>query len=134
MEAANSTLKRWRTNLQAWGEGNEHLMDLEILSAIERDLDTPRILIRLRAIEKDLSIPNEVKRSIFLYADALLGLDLDRRIEVRPLNPEQLELLQQRAKAREDKNWEESDRLRDLLADFGIAVNDGPDGQNWSWS
>ncbi len=134
LEAANSTLKRWRTNLQAWGEGNEHLMDLEILSAIERDLDTPRILIRLRAIEKDLSIPNEVKRSIFLYADALLGLDLDRRIEVRPLNPEQLELLQQRAKAREDKNWEESDRLRDLLADFGIAVNDGPDGQNWSWS
>ena len=134
LEAANSTLKRWRTNLQAWGEGNEHLMDLEILGAIERDLDTPRILIRLRAIEKDLSIPNEVKRSIFLYADALLGLDLDRRIEVRPLNPEQLELLQQRAKARDDKNWEESDRLRDLLADFGIAVNDGPDGQNWSWS
>ena len=134
LEAANSTLKRWRTNLRAWGEGNEHLMDLEILGAIERDLDTPRILIRLRAIEKDLSIPNEVKRSIFLYADALLGLDLDRRIEVRPLNPEQLELLQQRAKAREDKNWEESDRLRDLLADFGIAVNDGLDGQNWSWS
>ena len=134
LEAANSTLRRWRTNLQTWGEGNEHLMDLEILGAIERDLDTPRILIRLRAIEKDLSIPNEVKRSIFLYADALLGLDLDRRIEVRPLSPEQLELLQQRAKAREDKNWNESDRLRDLLADFGIAVNDGPDGQNWSWS
>jgi cysteinyl-tRNA synthetase len=134
LEAANSTLRRWRTNLQTWGEGNEHLMDLEILGAIERDLDTPRILIRLRAIEKDLSIPNEVKRSIFLYADALLGLDLDRRIEVRPLSPEQLELLQQRAKAREDKNWNESDRLRDLLADIGIAVNDGPDGQNWSWS
>ena len=85
-------------------------------------------------IEKDSSIPNEIKRSIFLYADSLLGLDLDRRIEVRPLNPDQLDLLKQRAKAREQKNWKESDRLRDLLADFGIAVKDGPDGQNWSWS
>ena len=28
----------------------------------------------------------------------------------------------------------ESDRLRDLLADMGIAISDGPDGQSWSWS
>ena len=134
LEAANSTLKRWRVNMENWGASENRVEDLEILGAIERDLDTPRILIRLRAIEKDSSIPNEVKRSIFLYADSLLGLDLDRRIEVRPLNPDQLKLLKQRAKAREEKNWKESDRLRDLLAEIGIAVNDGPDGQNWSWS
>ena len=133
LEAANSTLKRWRTSMESWGGNVNRLEDLEILSAIERDLDTPRVLLRLRALEKDASVPNDVKRSIFLYADSLLGLDLDRRIEVPPLSPDQAELLKKRAQARKDKNWQESDRLRDLLADMGIAISDGPDGQSWSW-
>ena len=134
LEAANSTLRRWRTNMATWGEDEKRLEDLEILSAIEKDLDTPRVLLRLRALEKDPSVANEVKRSIFLYADSLLGLDLNRLIEVRPLSSDQVELLRERAQAREDKNWKESDRLRDLLADMGIAISDGPDGQSWSWS
>ena len=133
LEAANSTLRRWRTNMATWGEDEKRLEDLEILSAIEKDLDTPRVLLRLRALEKDPSVANEVKRSIFLYADSLLGLDLNRLIEVRPLSSDQVELLRERAQAREDKNWKESDRLRDLLADMGIAISDGPDGQSWSW-
>ena len=134
LEAANSTLRRWRTNMATWGEDEKRLEDLEILSAIEKDLDTPRVLLRLRALEKDPSVANEVKRSIFLYADSVLGLDLNRLIEIRPLSSDQVELLRERAQAREDKNWKESDRLRDLLADMGIAISDGPDGQSWSWS
>ena len=134
LEAANSTLKRWRTNMATWGEGAMGLEDLEILSAIEKDLDTPRVLLRLRALEKDPSVPNDVKRSIFLFADSVLGLDLNRVIEVRPLSSDQVGLLRERAQARENKNWKESDRLRDLLADMGIAISDGPDGQSWSWS
>ena len=134
LEAANSTLRRWRTNMATWGEDEKRLEDLEILSAIEKDLDTPRVLLRLRALEKDPSVANEVKRSIFLYADSVLGLDLNRLIEVRPLSSDQVELLRERAQARENKNWKESDRLRDLLADMGIAISDGPDGQSWSWS
>ena len=133
LEAANSTLKRWRTGMKSWGGNVNRLEDLEILSAIERDLDTPRVLLRLRALEKDASVPNDVKRSIFLYADSLLGLDLDRKIDVPPLSPDQAEILKERAQARKDKNWQESDRLRDLLADMGIAISDGPDGQSWSW-
>ena len=133
LEAANSTLKRWRTNIATWGEGAMRLEDIEILSAIEKDLDTPRVLLRLRALEKDPSVSNEVKRSIFLYADSVLGLDLNRLIEIRPLSSDQVELLRERAQAREAKNWKESDRLRDLLADMGIAISDGPDGQSWSW-
>ena len=133
LEAANSTLKRWRTNMESWGESANGMEDHEIIGAIERDLDTPRVLLRLRAIEKDSSIPNDVKRSMFLYADSLLGLDLNRKIEVRPLSPEQVALLNERTQARKDKNWQESDRLRDLLADKGLAISDGTDGQSWSW-
>lgn len=41
-------------------------------------------------------------------------------------------LLAQRKKAREDKEWAESDRIRDLLLEkFKIEVRDGSDGQTW---
>ena len=132
LEAANLTLRRWRSNMAAWGKNENPLEDTEIIGAIAKDIDTPRVLLRMRAIEKDLSIANELKRSIFLRADLLLGLDLNRPVEVRQLTPEQIEMMQLRAQARQDKNWSESDRLRDLLANSGIAISDGPDGQSWS--
>jgi cysteinyl-tRNA synthetase len=132
LEAANLTLRRWRTCMSTWGEHQNQLEDAEITGAIAKDLDTPRVLIRMRAIEKDPLLSGDMKRSIFLYADSLLGLDLNRPIEVRELTPEQVELLQLRAHARQVKNWGESDRLRDLLANMGIEINDGPDGQSWS--
>jgi len=131
LEAANLTLRRWRSNMSTWGTNENPVEDPEIAGAIAKDIDTPRVLLRMRAIEKDLSVPGELKRSIFLQSDLLLGLDLNRPVEVRELTPEQFELLQMRAQARHDKNWSESDRLRDLLADVGIAVSDGPDGQSW---
>jgi len=43
------------------------------------------------------------------------------------------ELVAQRGTARTEKNWVESDRLRDeLLEKFNVEVRDGPDGQTWS--
>jgi len=131
--AANSTLRRWRTAMATWGAGDQGLLDEEIAAAIAKDLDTPRVMLRLRALEKSASHSDEVKRAIFLYADALLGLDLTRPVEILPLSAEQSELLTARAVARQTKNWSESDRLRDLLVNEGIAISDGPDGQSWSW-
>ena len=132
LEAANLTLQRWRSNMATWGTNENQVEDPDIASAIAKDIDTPRVLLRMRAIEKDASVPDELKRSIFLQADLLLGLDLNHPVEVRELTPEQVELLKLRAQARHNKNWGESDRLRDLLTDTGIAVSDGPDGQSWS--
>ena len=41
-------------------------------------------------------------------------------------------VLESRRKAREDKNWAESDRIRDRLASAGITVKDTKDGATWS--
>ena len=41
-------------------------------------------------------------------------------------------VLDARKKAREEKNWAESDRIRDTLASFGIAVKDTKDGATWT--
>jgi cysteinyl-tRNA synthetase len=41
-------------------------------------------------------------------------------------------VLENRRKAREAKDWVESDRIRDLLSSFGITVKDTKDGATWS--
>jgi cysteinyl-tRNA synthetase len=133
LRAANTTLMRWRTAMATWGESQNFLADAEIQTALIEDLDTPRAVLRLRAIEKDQSISPERKREIFNFVDQVFALDLCRKVEVKPLSKEQLDLVQSRANARADKNWAESDRLRDVLAAEGIAVSDGPQGQSWNW-
>jgi cysteinyl-tRNA synthetase len=40
-------------------------------------------------------------------------------------------LVDERAAARSARNWVASDRLRDELAERGIAVEDTRDGQRW---
>ena len=41
-------------------------------------------------------------------------------------------MIDQRAQARNDKDWATADRVRDALAAGGIALEDGPDGTHWS--
>jgi cysteinyl-tRNA synthetase len=40
-------------------------------------------------------------------------------------------LVQNRLEARRKKNWAESDRIRDLLKDKGIVLEDSPTGTTW---
>jgi cysteinyl-tRNA synthetase len=40
-------------------------------------------------------------------------------------------LVEQRTAARKAKNFAESDRIRDLLVNAGIALEDGPSGSSW---
>ena len=133
LEAANSTLRRWRNSMDTWGSADSATEDAEVATAIKKDLDTPRAILRLRAVEKDSQIMVHDKRAIFLHADQVLGLELTRVTINKPLSPEQASLLSQRASAREGKNWSESDLLRDELLAQGISISDGPAGQSWSW-
>ena len=41
-------------------------------------------------------------------------------------------VLEDRRRARAEKNWAESDRIRDLLASLGISVKDTKDGATWN--
>jgi len=130
--AADVTLKRWRTLVAAGGLSSEVEIDQDIQNAIFNDLDSPRVLQRLRTIEKDSKIDPIQKRRIFLYADQVLGLDLNRIPQKKTLSGEQEELLKARGEARSRKDFAESDRLRALLESSGLTLHDGPDGQSWS--
>jgi cysteinyl-tRNA synthetase len=133
LRAANSTLTRWRTAMASWGSSEEVGFDSEVHACLLADLDTPRALLRLRTVEKDPTIAAQQKREIFNFAEQVFALDLKRVVEVKPLSVDQQVMLDARAAARSNKNWGESDRIRDLLAQEGISVGDSPDGQSWSW-
>jgi cysteinyl-tRNA synthetase len=133
LEAAHSTLKRWRQLLSDAGSGTELKFDQELSDALTNDLDTPRAMQRIRAIEKDSSIGALDKRAIFLFADQVLGLDLDRGVKSKEVSADIQALLDARITARAEKNWALSDSLRDQLSDAGLEIKDGADGQSWSW-
>jgi cysteinyl-tRNA synthetase len=132
LKAADSTLKRWRGIVANGGTGTVLECDPEVESALFNDLDTPKALQRLRVIEKDAQIDPLRKRAIFLFADQVLGLDLNRAPEEKVLTSEQEVLLRSRQEARSRKDFTESDRLRGLLEVSGLAIHDGPGGQSWS--
>ncbi|HKR98968.1 MAG TPA: DALR domain-containing protein, partial [Candidatus Dormibacteraeota bacterium] len=64
--------------------------------------------------------------------DDILGvLALVDRDSSGPLSADEQELLDARGRARATRNFAESDRLRDLLAQRGVLVEDTPQGQRW---
>ena len=132
LDAAHVTLRRWRMLVQSGQPHAELIPDQDFLAAIYADLDTPRALQRLRAIEKSTTLTPAEKAGIFRFADHILGLDLERVTEKRELTELQSELLSQREIARADRDFAESDRLRALLEESGLEIQDGPQGQSWS--
>ena len=129
INAAHETLKRWRTKMSDWDQSSEMSIDPEIEAAFNNDLDTPKVILRLREIEKS-EFAN--KRGVFMYADQVLGLDLDRPIAVRKLTEQMQTLLDDRIKARNEKRWADSDALRVQLENLGLQIKDTADGQFWS--
>jgi cysteinyl-tRNA synthetase len=136
-------LARWRSRVADWAEAPSAPMHGEtvarITAAFDDDLDTPSALVALADMEKDDAVAPGAKFETFAWADRLLGLDLARdvgrpRDDLRDLPAGARELLDVRAAARANKDWATSDRAREQLAEFGVAVIDGPDGQSWSRS
>jgi cysteinyl-tRNA synthetase len=132
LDAAHVTLRRWRMLVQSGQPHAELIPDQDFLTAIYADLDTPRALQRLRAVEKSTTLTPAEKAGIFRLADHILGLDLSRVPEQRELTELQSQLLGQREIARAGKDFAESDRLRKLLEESGLEIQDRPQGQSWS--
>ncbi len=140
LTAANQLLERWRSRVNEWASDSNLQTDEisknldEVIKDLCTDLDTPRAMQKLRDIEKNLQLSNGTKLAIFKEVDQVLGLDLTRKPKPKAEpSKEQLQLIDLRRVARDEGNYQESDRLRDQLKSEGIEVRDNPDGQSWSW-
>ncbi|MCD8494945.1 MAG: cysteine--tRNA ligase [Candidatus Pacebacteria bacterium] len=105
--------------------------------AIADDLDTPKALALIWEMLKDDTLSPAQKFKTLMHCDHVLGLDLGR-IEKSSVphtaaqDPRVAELLNERARARTDKDWVTSDRIRDELKEMGLMVHDTDAGQTIS--
>jgi cysteinyl-tRNA synthetase len=130
IEAADTTLKRWRKKIKIWGT-RVSTKDSELLEILNNDLDTPKAIQYLRSIEKNDDLDN--RAALFLFADQILGLGLEREEIIKALTPEQEQILKLRQIARNEKQWAKSDELRIKLEESGLEIMDGPEGQTANW-
>ena len=113
------------------GRKPEHMISDEhkakFLTAVNDDLNMPRAMAAVQELLKS-KISDGQKYATILDFDRVLGLDLGQLDQPAQLPSKVQELVEARQKARENKEWEASDRLRDEIQDLGYMVQDTPDG------
>lgn len=108
---------------------------LAMLQAIQNDLDTPSALVALNKLVTYMQnnpIPTQSKKhteEILTFIDDLLGLHVSSRPDI---TDQQKQIMKQRDIARQNKDWQASDKLRDQLKQQGISVRDGSTVQIWT--
>jgi cysteinyl-tRNA synthetase len=95
------------------------------------DIDTPNALA---IIEKVIEItyrhglPFAHLQTMLNHIDSFLGLKLSTRPDI---TDQQKKLVRDREVARNDKDWQKSDELRDSLSRDGIGLRDTENGTVW---
>ena len=106
----------------------------QFIDAMEDDLNTADAIAALFELVRDINVAVADAPSRGLCEQALsllnelcgvLGLLYDRKQEMLDAD------VAARAEARKQKNWAESDRIRDELKEMGIVLEDTPQGVKW---
>lgn len=128
LHAAQVGLSRLRERISQIDEKNPvdaHTRQ-EFYAAIDNDMNMPEALAILQTALKQ----NKLSITTVMEFDKILGLDLMHHETESFILPEDVsQLLEERAHARETKQWEKSDQLRDQIAELGFLVKDTDSGQ-----
>jgi cysteinyl-tRNA synthetase len=149
LEAAKNRLAHWknvaalRHQVHATVERpDENDPSLAVIGAIKEalndNLNTPEALrlvdevfshLESHRIEK---IDQQSFDDVLETIDDLLGLQLQNTTP--DISEDAKRLIIERERAREDKDWQKSDELRDTLKEQGITVRDTSDGSVWEYT
>ncbi len=132
LEAAKQAQARLKAAFLSWAQGEGVLPVLEYVTAfreaLEDDLNLPKAMAVVWETVKSAASPEE-KRATLLAMDGVLGLGMATWTQdVVEVPPEIHALAERRWSARAAKDWAESDRLRDALAEAGWVMQDGKEG------
>lgn len=109
-----------------------------VKEALADNLNTPEAL---RVIDEAFSklettdldtVDQDSVSQLIQTVDELLGLQLEN--STPDINDEVKQLIIERERARDNKDWAESDRLRDEIAKSGITIRDTKHGTIWEYS
>ena len=138
IDGASKSLERLRNSYQIHKNGKDELSneELEKLKTIEKNFhnainDDLNMPLAMRFVWEAIKIENKNPKvaQLLLKFDIVLGLKIDEQIEKKEEIPQEiLELVEQRKIARENKDWQKSDELRDIIQSKGYTVKDTKDG------
>jgi cysteinyl-tRNA synthetase len=126
--AADSRVARTRAAFESAMDDDLNLAEamgavFSLIRSLNRELDGRGV---------DATTHRELVELIDEVDDVLGVLPLvERERAGAALDPDSAAMLSARETARAARQWDESDRLRDALAERGIAVEDTPAGQRW---
>ena len=134
MDSAKTSLDRLRDAYQKHLNGTEDVPEEvlqkyknDFLKAINDDLNMP---VAMSVVWEAARTPNKSKKIAGLLKefDKVLGIKIDEYKE-EEIPQEIKDLLELRKQARENKDWNESDRLREEIKAKGYIVKDSKEGQ-----
>ena len=134
IEAASVSLNRLREGYQKHLNGTDTVsddvindMENRFHQAINDDLNMPLAMSVVWEAVKYPEKSPEIAQLLEKF-DTVLGIKITEKKEEQQVPQEILDLVEQRKSARNEKNWAESDRLRDLIIEKGYNIKDTKDG------
>lgn len=142
LKGAKSAMSRITDALLAAQNAEEPVTDpnaayvKRFVSFLANDLDTPQAIALLHEVIRDKDLAPGERAATMLIFDRVLGLGLSTVHErvsalmaTESVPDDIAAILASRAQARENRDWKESDRLRDILKKKGWEVKDTAEGQ-----
>ena len=134
-KAANISLSRLREGYKNHLEGKEIIeksvideFEEKFHEAINDDLNMP---IAMSVVWDVIKYPQKSKEfaKLLLRFDEVLGLKIDEEKSITQNIPDEIiKLIEERNNARENKDWELSDKLRDIIKEKGYNIKDTKSG------
>ena len=140
VNSAQKALERLYDSYLKHKNGNDYVDEVEIekyrqtfLSYINDDLNMPAAMSVVWEVARNSKKSNKYA-NLLLEFDKVLGLDLGNaeehisKMEEEEIPEEIKQLIEERKEARDNKDWEKSDKIRDIIIQKGYSIKDTKEG------
>ena len=128
--ALNKLRKGYKEHLEGKEDFEEKIIeDFEekFHKAINDDLNMPLAMSVVWDVIKYPKKSNKFAKLLSKF-DTVLALDFEKEDKKIEIPEEILKLAEERKKARDNKNWNDSDKIRDIIKEKGYVIKDNKDG------
>ena len=110
----------------------------DVIGPLMDDLNTPGLIAELNMVVKEFSTIKDNEKpavkSKLIFIGSILGILGDKNFNhVSDEFKNKIdELIQKRTEAKQDKNFDKADKIRQELLDLGVEIKDSSDGTSWN--
>ena len=116
---------------------NKNENNLDAISVLLDDLNTPGLITELNNIVKEYNSSNSDKENLksrLSIISSVLGILEDKTFKEIPeeLKNKINDMILKRSEAKNNKDFKTADAIRDQLIELGVEINDSSDGTQWN--